>query len=614
MNIKVGRFGSHIVLMLTSLTLMIASQTIAYAKQNASKEAIVVSKLVKHVTWPKESEQSAFIIGVYKDKDKFDHFNQYFENKGIRNKDISVRLIQSYSEAKVANILYFSSSNNRKTHRLMSRFLAGSEVLVVTENSKELSKTMIDISYDKPRTKMNVRVVDKNISLANLSMPEFSFLITNNDDADNILPVSPTFAAKLAVDKRESNAIANKSRQQAELSAMQRKIAIQNATLIDLKKALRLSKKKAQDNASALKKNTNNLQIAKLLTLEKEKSLKAQNDIIIGLEKALKNHKTTLAISNDINQNSVKNSDVQDNETKLVELTNALQKQQQENSQAHQKISTLTAQNNRLSNLQLLCYFLLFITLFATMLALYLWKKSKSVAIVTPPAPIKDLTPLLEQRTAQLIKSENVAALGYVATDITYAIGLSLDELYEQFDDSHAAALKPIMHLLENFNHIAADQDETEQRNFDLVTYVQNMISLYDFEFSQSNIVYSYSGEKSLKINSVPSYIALVLINVINNSLKHGFDNNGDGKLTLKIENLEEMGVKISFSDNGIGMKQSVLDQVFSPFFTTQIARGYVGVGMSNAKEVIDKLGGNIIIQSKQGSGTTVVITLPNKA
>jgi signal transduction histidine kinase len=110
----------------------------------------------------------------------------------------------------------------------------------------------------------------------------------------------------------------------------------------------------------------------------------------------------------------------------------------------------------------------------------------------------------------------------------------------------------------------------------------------------------------------VPSYIALVLIHIINNSLKHGFDNNGKGQIALKVEKGAKGGAKITYSDNGKGMSKDILEQVFKPFFTTQSDRGYVGAGMSTVSDLVkNKLAGDIKIESKEGKGTTVIITLP---
>jgi len=113
-------------------------------------------------------------------------------------------------------------------------------------------------------------------------------------------------------------------------------------------------------------------------------------------------------------------------------------------------------------------------------------------------------------------------------------------------------------------------------------------------------------------IKSVPRYISLVLLNLINNSLKHGFDNNGNGKIDLKIEKGAKGGAKITYIDDGKGMSKSTLEQVFKPFFTTCSDRGYVGIGMSTTYDLIsNKLAGDIQVKSQEGKGTSIIITLP---
>ena len=49
--------------------------------------------------------------------------------------------------------------------------------------------------------------------------------------------------------------------------------------------------------------------------------------------------------------------------------------------------------------------------------------------------------------------------------------------------------------LLENFNQIAADQDEEGKTSFDLITYVNKVMSLFSVEFKHRQIEYIYSGE-----------------------------------------------------------------------------------------------------------------------
>lgn len=69
--------------------------------------------------------------------------------------------------------------------------------------------------------------------------------------------------------------------------------------------------------------------------------------------------------------------------------------------------------------------------------------------------------------------------------------------------------------------------------------------------------------------------------------------------------------VSISLKDNGIGMEESIQEQVFDPFFTTKTTAEAAGVGLYLSKEIITNHGGNIHVHSRQGEYTEFIIKLP---
>ncbi|MCP4338736.1 MAG: transporter substrate-binding domain-containing protein [Desulfobulbaceae bacterium] len=69
--------------------------------------------------------------------------------------------------------------------------------------------------------------------------------------------------------------------------------------------------------------------------------------------------------------------------------------------------------------------------------------------------------------------------------------------------------------------------------------------------------------------------------------------------------------VKLMVSDNGIGMDNKILDRIFEPYYTTKgIGKG-TGIGMAVVHGIVERHGGEIIVDSKPGRGTTFTIFLP---
>ncbi len=614
MKAKFVRLRSSVMLLILSIGLIVGGQTVAQAATIDHEKATLVSKFARYVSWPAEARQRTFVIGVYGDVEKHKFFSDFFVNKGVKGKDIEVRLIKSISQAKDVNILYLSAGNQRILTKLNDKKISKSHVLIITEDTKELAKTMVDFSYNKQQGSINFKILEDNVLDAKLTMPDLSYFVDNKDNRE-VLSASPTFTSK--------------NQKSKQISAFKNKIEQQESSLNKLNESLSLSKENSEKYYTALQEQAERLKAVQQADAKKSQEIKSKDQQLQRLETQLKAQKKQLEAS----KQSVKTVDEGSNveqDTAIIALTEELKVKneelqtqndelQKQNNIKNDNVIKLTKEvedSKGQSNFQTLFYIFLIIAIIALVAAFMMWKKAKDAALQAPLPSKNEKNPLLPVREEQLIKSENFAALGYIATDITYAVGLSLDDLQAQLettgDAKNATVLKPVVTLLESFNLIAADQDDTKIQSFDVIAYTQKMLMLYDFEFSQSDIVYSYSGEKELTIKSVPSYVALILLNIINNSLKHGFDNNGNGKIALKIEKGNKGGAKITYSDDGKGMSKAVIGQVFDPFFTTQSSRGYVGVGMSTTYDLVKKkLAGDIKIDSQEGKGTTVTITLP---
>jgi signal transduction histidine kinase len=70
--------------------------------------------------------------------------------------------------------------------------------------------------------------------------------------------------------------------------------------------------------------------------------------------------------------------------------------------------------------------------------------------------------------------------------------------------------------------------------------------------------------------------------------------------------------VLISISDTGGGIPEGIRDRLFDPFFTTKAVGRGTGQGLAIARSVVvDRHGGNLTFDSKEGRGTTFHIRIP---
>ena len=101
------------------------------------------------------------------------------------------------------------------------------------------------------------------------------------------------------------------------------------------------------------------------------------------------------------------------------------------------------------------------------------------------------------------------------------------------------------------------------------------------------------------------------MVRVFINIIKNAIDAMPEGG-TLRVKSTQINGnVKISFTDTGIGMPKETLSKLFSPLVTTKAQN--MGFGLAICKRIMNAHQGQITVQSIEGKGTTVTVTMPTE-
>lgn len=233
----------------------------------------------------------------------------------------------------------------------------------------------------------------------------------------------------------------------------------------------------------------------------------------------------------------------------------------------------------------------------------------------------------LEATYKQLVTSEKLAAIGEITAGVAHEInnpvaviqgnmelirrGLEArEDLKVELDlvDEQVIRINSIVGKLLQFARPSEFSDTVNDA--DVAATLEDCIVLVLHAISKSNIkiVRKYGSPQQLTINQVE--FQQVIINLLMNAI-HAMPNGG--VLTLSVNKTlsgTKSGTEICVADNGEGIEPAYLSRIFDPFFTTKRGVG-TGLGLSISQSLIQRIGGQLRVESKKNIGTTFFVWIP---
>jgi signal transduction histidine kinase len=114
-----------------------------------------------------------------------------------------------------------------------------------------------------------------------------------------------------------------------------------------------------------------------------------------------------------------------------------------------------------------------------------------------------------------------------------------------------------------------------------------------------------YAGR--IRVCALPDQLRQALAHLMTNAVQAM---KGGGTLTL-ITALSDHTGTATIADSGPGIPQQHLSKIFDPFFTTKGQGEGTGLGLTVARRIIRKFGGDVRIESTEGRGTTCIVSMP---
>lgn len=202
-----------------------------------------------------------------------------------------------------------------------------------------------------------------------------------------------------------------------------------------------------------------------------------------------------------------------------------------------------------------------------------------------------------EKDPATLPAEKKKADLEYIRKD--------LPKLISSCEDG-ARRTRDIVLGLRNFSRL----EEASLKEIDIHESLDNTLQLLTGELKNRIKVHKEFGDIP-KVTCHPSQLNQVFMNILSNAAQ-AIEGNGEIFITTARNGKDKIDIRIR--DTGKGMKKATIEKVFDPFFTTKTLGQGTGLGLSISYGVIQKHGGDILVESKVGKGTEFHIILPIKS
>ena len=187
---------------------------------------------------------------------------------------------------------------------------------------------------------------------------------------------------------------------------------------------------------------------------------------------------------------------------------------------------------------------------------------------------------------------------------VEFKVDVILDDMDDLISESLDGAnrVKRLVMDLKSFSRV----DEVEYKHADINECVESTLNIVWNELKyKAKVVKTLADLPQIKC--YPQQLNQVFMNLLVNA---GQAIEKQGTITIITREVNGF-IEVSVSDTGCGIPPEIRERIFEPFFTTKEVGKGTGLGLSITYDIVKKHGGEIIVESESGAGTTFTVRLP---